>query len=70
MGEKEESNELDDQTMFERIPRQVGSRLKMELLHDACSIGTDTFHAQRELFSDVCDAFAMGNQAQDLELTV
>ena len=69
-GMTQKQNGLDDQTMFERIPCQVCVRLEMEFLHNACSIGTDTFHAQREFFGDVRNAFAMGNQAQDLELTV
>ena len=56
--------------MFERIPGEIRGRLQVELLHNARSIRADTFHAQREFFGNMRDGFAMGNQAEDLELAI
>ena len=70
-NKKEEGTiRLFDQTMFERIPGEIRSRFEMEFLDNASPIGTDTFDAQRELFGNMRDGFAMGNQTQDLKLTV
>ena len=56
--------------MFECVPGKIRGRIEMEFLHNACSIGADTFHAQREFFGNMRDGFAMGNQAEDLELAI
>ena len=61
---------LHDQTMFERVAGEVRGRFEMKFFHDAGSVRTDTFDAQRQFLGNVRDGFSVGDQTQNLEFAV
>ena len=59
-----------DQTVAQRVGRQIRIRLEVHLFEHTCAVGTDGLHADEQLRGDLRDAASDGELAQDLELAL